>query len=471
MKNLSIKLKITLWYTLFMTLLIVVALVSLFSLSSAHVFSDVRLSLKNTVQQGYDEIEYEHGLLTFDDDLNYLEEGVYLSVYDSDGYLLYGRVPSGFTGASTLIMDQLRQVGDGQQFWYVYDYCSRVAGYGNLWIRGIVSQNRTDAILSTITRAALILLPFSVTAIALGGYLITRRALRPLSSMTDTARAISEGNDLSRRIHLGSGEDEVHVLAHTFDQMMERLQAAFENEKQFTSDVSHELRTPVTVILSRCEYASQDGLSPEELRESLHVISGQARKMSSLINQLLALARADSGRQKLRYELVNLSELTEIVMEEQRIIAAEKGITLQARLMPDILIQADETMLMRLLINLISNSITYGKENGSTVVTLSSDGCQVTGSVRDNGIGIPEDKLDKIWQRFYQADPSRTAAGRSGSGLGLPMVKWIVQAHGGSIDVTSQPGAGSCFTFRLPLSPATGKNKNPDKKEKNFDEK
>ncbi len=459
MKNLSITVKITLWYTLFMTLLIIAALVSLFSISSAHVFSDVKLSLKHTVRQAYEEIDYEHGLLTFDDDLNYLEEGVYLSVYDSDGYLLYGRVPTGFSGEDTLIMDRLRQVGDGQQFWYVYDYCSQIEGYGNLWVRGIISQNRTDAILRTVTRAALIILPFSVLAIALSGFFITRRALRPLASMTDTARSISVGNDLSRRIRLGRGNDEVHILAHTFDQMMERLQTAFENEKQFTSDVSHELRTPVSVILSRCEYALQDDITADELSESLHVISVQARQMSALINQLLALARADSGKQKLHYELVNLSELTELVIEEQRTMAAEKGITLQARLTPDILIQADETMLMRLLINLISNSITYGKEKGCTIVTLSSDGQEAVGAVCDDGIGIPADKLDKIWQRFYQADPSRTNAQRSGSGLGLPMVKWIVQAHGGSIEVKSTPGTGSCFTFRLPLSPV------PEKKE------
>ena len=432
-----------------MALLIILTLIVLFSISSVQVLSDARTRLRNTVLQAFSEIDYEDGLLTFDDDINYLEEGVYISVYDAQGYLLYGRTPTGFSGASTLIMDQMQQVGSGQDFWYVYDYCQSVDGYGNLWIRGVASHSRSDSILRIITNAALILLPFFVALIALGGYLITAKALRPLSAMTETARAISEGNDLTRRIRLGSGRDEVHVLAHTFDQMMERLQSSFETEKQFTSDVSHELRTPVAVILSQCEYASQEGTPPEELRGSIGVIGAQARKMSALISQLLTLARADSGKQKLQYELVNLSELAEIIVEEQSIAAEEKGITLLTDIQPEILLRADETMMMRLFINLISNSITYGKPDGHTLVTLSANEAEITGSVQDDGIGIPADKLDKIWQRFYQVDPARTSGSSSGSGLGLSMVKWIVQAHGGRIEVSSRLGEGSCFTFHF----------------------
>ena len=303
--------------------------------------------------------------------------------------------------------------------------------------------------------AAFILLPFSVLLIALGGYLITARALRPLSAMTETARTISRGKDLTQRIRLGAGKDEVHVLAHTFDQMMERLQISFENEKQFTSDVSHELRTPVAVILSQCEYASQEGTPPEELRGSIGVIGAQARKMSVLISQLLTLARADNGKQKLQYELVNLSELAEIIAEEQSLAAEEKGITLQTDISPEILMRADETMMMRLFINLISNSITYGKPGGHTRIILSADEKEITGSVADDGIGIPAEHLDKIWQRFYQVDPSRTSGSGSGSGLGLPMVKWIVEAHGGQIGVSSRPGEGSVFTFRFPRQVAS----------------
>lgn len=454
MKNLSIKFKITLWYTVFMTILIIVVLWLLFFISSRQVLSNARLRLKDTVNRSFQEIEYEDGVLKFDKDINFLGEGIYISVYSVQGTLLYGRIPSMFSGAPMLIMDEIQQVTSAQHLWYVYDYCQKIEGYGNLWVRGIASRTQTDSSLLILVRLALIFLPFFVLCIAAGGYLIIRKTLAPLADMTETARQISEGNDLSRRIKVGDGKDEVHKMAHTFDRMMDKLQASFENEKQFTSDVSHELRTPVTVILSQCEYAAREDTSPEEVRGCIRTITNQARKMSVLISQLLTLARADSGKQQLHPEMLNLSELAEIITEEQRSIALAKNITLETDIPPDILFFGDETMMMRFFINLISNSITYGRQNGHTLISLSSGDGYITGSVADDGIGIEKDKLDKIWNRFYQADSSRSSAERQGSGLGLPMVKWITQAHKGSISVESCPGTGTRFTFTFPTQPS-----------------
>lgn len=450
MKNMSIKLKITLWYTLFMTLLVVGILWLLLFFINSRLLSDARLRLQDTVTRSFHEIDYEDGVLEFDNDINFLGEGIYISVYDAYGKLLYGRIPSHFNGAPVLVMDEIQQVDSGQTLWYVYDYCQKIEGYGNLWVRGIASQTQTDAALQTVVNLALVFLPFFVLCIAAGGYFIIRRTLSPLAAMTDTALQISGGNDLSRRIRLGAGNDEVHKMAHTFDKMMDKLEDSFENEKQFTSDVSHELRTPVTVILSQCEYALQEDTPSQEVKDCLRSIAAQARKMSNLISQLLTLARADKGTQKLHYELLNLSELAEIITEEQKTIASAKGISLETHIQPDILFRGDETMLMRFFINLISNSITYGKENGRTRISLSSDGNLITGSVSDNGIGIEKDKLDKIWKRFYQANPARSSGEREGAGLGLPMVKWIAEAHGGTICAESTPGSGTTFLFSFP---------------------
>lgn len=451
MKNLSVKFKITLWYTIFMTLLIFAVIWLLFSVGSSRVLSDSKFLLQNTVLQGYKEIEYRNGILDISDAFDSLTEGIYLSAYDSSGNLIYGAMPLPYEDASLLIMDEVQQLktDDTGSFWYIYDYCEYIEGYGNLWIRGVASQSQTDAALRTMVHLSLIFLPFFVVCIAGGGYYITHRTLAPLAGITETAHRISQGTDLSERIRLETGGDEVHRLAHTFDQMMDKLQISFENEKQFTSDVSHELRTPVTVILSECEYADRPDLSLEEARGCLGVIQLQAGKMSKLISQLLTLARADSGRQQLNLELLNLSELAQIVAEEQKPVAAIRDITLNTMIQPDILFRADETMMMRLFINLIANSITYGKNGGYILFALSSDTSKITVEVTDNGIGISADKLDKIWKRFYQADPARSG-GKSGAGLGLPMVKWIAEAHGGSISVTSVPDEGSCFSVTLP---------------------
>ena len=460
----TIRKKITLWYTAFMALFVVLALCLLFVIASGRILSDTRTRLKDTVLKSFAEIEYDDGVLTFDDDINYLGAGIYLSVYNADGALIYGRIPSSFSGASVLTMDRIQQVPFSGGVWYVYDFCQDIPGYGNLWVRGILSWSGMDDSLRTLLLFSLVLFPFFVLCTALGGYSIIRRALRPLSSMSETARQISGGNDLTRRIQLPPGADEVHSLARTFDQMMDRLQASFEQEKQFTSDVSHELRTPVAVILSQCEYASQNDVSEAERMEALSSIRSQAQRMSGLLSGLLTLARADQKRLPLHPERILLNDLAAIVCEEQQEFADAKKIRLHLQADSDLWMEAEESMMIRLLINLISNSIRYGKEGGNVWIRLRLEENSILGSVEDDGIGIPEDQLDLIWNRFYQVDPSRSAkadasgssagpAGEGGYGLGLSMVRWIVDAHGGTISVASRPGEGTEFSFRFPRIP------------------
>ncbi len=454
MKHLSIKAKITLWYTVLMALLVIVMLWILFSVSNTRILSGANTRLKNTVVRSFREIDFEDGMLEFDDDFLRLgtENGIYLSVYDHYGNYLYGQLPAYYSGTPTLVMDELQQDYDFYTQWYIYDYKMPVEGYGTLWVRGITSQLRTDRALITMIRLALIFFPFFVLCIAVSGYFLIRKALAPLRSVTEAAEEISLGKNLSRRIHLEGGQDEAHRLAHTFDHMMDKLETSFENEKQFTSDVSHELRTPTSVILAQCEYALSGQDSPEELKNCLHTIMNQARKMTALISQLLTLSRADNGNQNLHLETINLSELLEIIAQEQQIIADQKNITIQTDISPHVLMRADETMMMRFFINLISNSIRYGKENGHVHLTLASEGNTITGSVADDGIGISAEQLPLIWKRFYQADPARTSDASGSSGLGLPMVQWIAKAHGGTISAESTQGQGSKFSFTFSSS-------------------
>jgi len=455
MKKLSIKIKITLWYTVFMLLMVVLTLSLLLLVSNTQVLSSAENRLKKTVVRSFREIRYNAGSLTFMNDWNTLgiEEGIYLSVYDTYGNFIYGRLPSYYTGTASLIMDTLQQEYDFYTQWYVYDYCTEIEGYGSLWVRGITSQTTTERTMVTLLRFSLVIFPFFLLCILIGGYLIIRRSLAPLDKVTATASAISQGNDLSRRIQLKNGDDEVHRLAHTFDHMMDRLQDVFEREKQFTSDVSHELRTPTAVILSQCEYALLEDSTLEEQSKSLETIQRQGKKMSRLISQLLTLSRADSGRLTIQPEEINLSQLAEIICEEQAEMAAAKNITIQQNIQPDLYLFADETMMMRFFINLINNAITYGKENGHIRLTLSNKNGLIEGSIEDDGIGIPKEHLENIWKRFYQVDSSRSSINSQGAGLGLPMVKWIAEAHGGQIRVESEYGIGTAFFFSFPLRP------------------
>lgn len=458
MKQMSVKKRITLWYTAFITGFVLVSLFLVFLLANGRILSGAKTHLKDTVLSSFPEIEYEQGVLEFDDDINYLGEGVYLSVYNSEGALIYGRIPSAFDGAPVLVMDQLRQIRSGGQQWYVYDSCQTIAGYGTVWVRGILSPSAADSSLRTIVLCSLILFPFFILLTAAGGYSIIRRALLPLEKMTETAEQISTGEDLSRRLNIPPGTDEVHRLANTFDGMMNRLQTSFESEKQFNSDVSHELRTPLSVILSQSEYALCAEASPEDRAQALAVIQTQAKQMSALISQLLTLARAESSRLALHPETVDLAVLAELVCEGHADAAQRRRIAIHTDLPEGLFLTADETMMIRFFDNLIANAVAYGKEGGNISVFLADDKDFVSGFVRDDGIGIPAESLDKIWNRFYQGNPSRSDSARSasdrtqgsGCGLGLSMVRWIVKAHGGQIHVSSTVGTGTEFSFSFP---------------------
>ena len=396
------------------------------------------------VAAGWREIDADDGEIEIDDDLEYFKDGIYLSVYDAGGVPLYGSVPRDFDNSAVFAPGQLRTIPSMQKSWYVYDEQNTIYGYGTVWIRSVSAANQVDSTISTLYRLALIVLPFFVLFAAVGGYFITRRAFQPVRRIIQTAREIGEGNDLSRRIALGQGRDEVYTLAAEFDSMFARLEKAFEREKQFTSDASHELRTPTTVIISQCEYALERAKTLDEAREALHAILNQAEKMAVMISQLLMLARADKAHGKMQFETVNLSDLAMMVVEQQQENASMRHIQLETHIEPDVEMQGDETMLMRVWINLIENGVKYGREGGWLQITLQKKQGLIIGCVQDNGIGIAPENLEKVWERFWQADSARSA---SGAGLGLSMVKWIVQAHGGNIQVESVLGQGSAFTF------------------------
>ena len=452
MRRLSIQWRVTLWFTLLMTLLAAVGLGFLFFMGGQSALAATKGRMETMAESSRGEIGQGIDGVVFDSDLEYFRDGVYLSVYDDAGLPLYGAVPQRFDNSIVFADSQLREVTDSGGRWYLYDISYTVGDY-QIWVRTVAAVDEIDSTITTLLRLAVIVLPFFVVLAAVGGFLLTGRAFAPVRRITQTAREISQGGDLSRRIALGPGRDEIHTLADEFDHMFARLEASFAAEKQFANDASHELRTPTAVILTQCEDALESDASPEELRAAIRAIQRQGEKMAGLLSQLLLLARADSGRQTLRREAVNLSEMAAAVAEEQRELAADRRITVTAEIAPGLVVQGDETMLMRVLINLMENGIKYGREGGHLTLRLSGDEAAVTGQVEDDGIGIAAGDLDKIWRRFWQADPARS---RGGAGLGLSMVKWIVEAHGGQITVDSTLGRGTTFTFTLPRQPQAG---------------
>ena len=449
MKRWSIKLKLTCLYGGFMILLIVAALAILFSLSNQEVLSSVQSDLREQVQGSVEELEAEGGYLEVDSDFYNMENGVYLSVYSEDGTFLYGRIPTGFGGQPDFENDSLRTVREGQETFYVFDMEHRIQGYGSVYIRGITSVTRAENSFTVTLRFALILLPALAVVMILLSYQFVRRTLLPVRRITDTVKEIREEADLSRRVDLPDGRDEIYHLADTFDQLLSELEEAFARERQFTSDVSHELRTPAAVILLQSEELLSDPSLSEPQREQLEAIRKKAGDMSAMISQLLLLSRADQGRQVLQKEPLDISELTLMTAEEQQLLADEKHISIVTDIEPGIVLPADESFFIRLLVNLISNSISYGREGGATKVSLHREEQEAVLAVADDGVGIDGKDLPRIWDRFYRADASRGDS--SHSGLGLSIVKWIAKEHGGEVAVESEKGRGSTFTCRFPL--------------------
>lgn len=465
MKRLSLKIKLTLLYTFFMVLATCAVLAILLSLSNREILAGAQSKLERRVQDSADDVTLEDGGLRVDSDFYSVTQDVYLSLYTEDMYFLYGRVPYGFDVQPEIADGRTRRIAEGNTDWYVYDMSFRLAEDYTVYLRGITSVTDAEASFGVTIRFAVILFPLMALVTAVIGYRFTRRTLLPVKQITRTVQKIRADADLSRRIGLKAPEgrerrnrDEIYGLAGTFDDMLEELEEVFQREKQFTSDVSHELRTPISVILAQCaECLEDEGLTARQ-REQLLLIERKAKDMAGMISQLLFLSRADQGRQPLQREPVNVSELTLMTAEEQQLLAdAEgRGVRISCDAGSDITACVDETLFIRLLVNLISNAVSYSRPNGKVTVSLSCADGEIKGTVRDNGIGISEEDLPHIWERFYRADASRQPGGHSG--LGLSMVKWIAEAHGGSVEAESRLGEGSTFTFHMPAGEPEEKN-------------
>lgn len=312
--------------------------------------------------------------------------------------------------------------------------------YGSVWIRGIVPANTSENAFGAINRAVIYIIPLFIIIAALGAYLLSKRTIRPVEDITGSAKEISSGSDLSKRIKTNGGSNEISALAQTFNAMLARLQNSFESEKQFTSDASHELRTPLAVIKAESEYALSANASDEDKKEALASINEQADKMAALVNALLSLTRTEQGTERFNFEKADMSELVEEICST---FVTAKGINLQSSVEKDIFFNMDISLISRLLENLLSNAVRYGRENGYINVILKKDRDKIILSVEDNGIGIKEEDLPKIWGRFYRADSSRSSG--EGFGLGLALVERIAALHGGRAEAQSEFGKGSKF--------------------------
>ncbi len=480
MTHRSVKFRITLWYTLAMMLVSAITLFAMISFSRTMMENTAAERLQSAVtdlaarrffrreaepaprpsKESDDAVPppMPNNTANREFDLNqkipgfvFYDKGVHMALFNRQGESLAGNLPFAFTADTNPDFqgNSLQKITFEGNRYLVYDLQTPPREQGEqFWIRGVISLSDENGALNSIIKTNLILTLILILAVAIGGYLMLSRAFSPVAKISATAKEIIENGDLSRRIGTPGRGDEISRMVNAFDTMLDKIETIVAREKQFTSDASHELRTPIAVITSECEYMLECAKTEDEFKESAAVIKRQSDRMSKLISELLTLSRMDCNTQAVTMEDFDISELLSFVCDEQ-IDLHDGTICLKKEIQPNITVHADRFLLARLFINLIQNAYRYSKETGTITVSLKTENQKLIASVADDGIGISEEDLPKIWERFYQADASRNNG--DSMGLGLSMVAWIAKCHGGEMTVESTLSQGSVFTFTMNL--------------------
>ena len=323
------------------------------------------------------------------------------------------------------------------------------------------SLHQQQEMLEEVTATFAWVIPIAIVLASAGGYFLARKSLAPVVAMSTQAGRIGAAN-LHERLAVQNDRDELGHLAQSFNGLLDRLSQSFERQRRFMADASHELRTPVAILRGEAEVAlSQQERSLEEYRESLGVLHQEAERLTHIVEDLFTLTRADAGQYPLQPRDFYLDELIAECVHSARTLALAKKICLNLEEASESPIHADESLLRRMILNLLDNAIKYTPEGGSVSVTCRRAGKEYALSITDTGGGIPADLQPRIFERFFRADKarSRTENDGGGAGLGLSISRWIAEAHHGRLQLTHSNSAGSTFTAYLPAEPlpsATG---------------
>jgi heavy metal sensor kinase len=314
----------------------------------------------------------------------------------------------------------------------------------------VVAESRRELIdrMRALREIFLLCLPVMLLMAGFAGYLLARKGLAPIAEMTARAERIS-AESLHERLPVINKNDELGKLARVFNDLLARIESSFDGMRQFTADASHELRTPLAIIRGEADVALSQDREPEEYRETLEIIQDEARLLSGIVDDMLSLARADAGQRGLKLEEFYLNDLVEECLHSARALALNKSLSLNFESSDETAVRGDEDLLRRMVVNLLDNAIKYTPDGGSVSVKLWRENGMVRLRVTDNGIGIPAEAAARVFERFYRVDKARSRA-EGGSGLGLPIVKWIAEAHHGSVNLESAPERGSSFTVSIP---------------------
>lgn len=458
MKALRIRTKLTTWYSLILALsLCTFGAVAYFAMSGsirATVDEDLRARLDG-VRDIIDE-DAPKGPDALQDEIKEFADGLGIDgrvrVAAADGAVIFasrGLDPKDLRPARYARLSRTFYQRIGRDSFRILHEKIELAGV-QYDVTLAISMNGYDRALLGFRLGLFFAVPAFLALAAVGGYWMSRRALAPVDEITRSARNI-EAHDLSKRLAVPRSGDELARLVGTLNEMLGRLEKAFQRITQFTADASHELRTPVSVIRTSAELALDKRRSEAEYRETLALILGETEKVSELIEQLLELARADSGFVELPLTRVDVSGPLREACRQASLLAQSKQIAFRQNIPEDgIWVAGESSSLEKLFLIVLDNAVKYTRNGGEIDVCLKSDAQLATIEIRDTGIGIAPEDMPHVFDRFYRVDRVRSRES-GGTGLGLAIGRWIAQAHRGDIRVTSELSKGSTFEIRLPL--------------------
>jgi len=434
--RIPVSIRVTVWFTAVIIFLFSIVLSSVILLEDRYINNTSTEELVSAVEKIYED----------PDEFENFNDGIYYIKYNENNEIIAGKIPKDFDLTLAFSIEDINTYQiENKKFLY---YDTRLKNTGD-WIRGIYPLSRFQNDISKMWDILFYYIaPLFIAFVAFVGYKIVKNAFKPVKKISETALEIKKSKNFSRRIELDNSEDEIHKMASAFNEMLDTVEETFIHEKQFSSDVSHELRTPITVILAQSDYALDYVDTLEEAMESFEVINRQAKKMTSLINQIMELSKLER-QNEIEKERINFSNIILQLLEDYRTLLENSNIELIINIEKDLRIYGNKLMIERLFINLFTNAMKFTKTTIS--VSLNRINKEIILQIKDDGVGIAKEEQKYIWDRFFQINNSRNKDKNRGSGLGLSMVNKIAQLHSATIEVESEIGKGACFIVRFPI--------------------
>lgn len=461
MKRLPIRLRLTVWYLVVFSLALAAFGGSVWVVVRQRLYGEISQQLQQQVRSvehfmsaQKPNITAEHMQRELTEEYDTESQVEWLQIVDSDGHWMYRSTEMASLSSAVTPPQSLPERGKFSSIHservHLRVIEKPITVMGKLYtVQTAVPTNGAHHTLENLQAVFFLLAPLFLVIAAFGSYYMSRRALAPVDEITALARSIHDHN-LDSRLPKLNTNDELQRLSDTLNEMLARIEASFKRTRQFTADASHELRTPLSLIRTEAELALRKMRSEEEYRSALEHILAESERTTQLVESLLALARTDSGAMELQLRPLHIVDFLQRVADDWKPLFAEAQLRFETVLQaPDVVVNADEGTLRRLMILLLDNARKYTPQGGAVKLSAEVGPGTVTVSVEDTGVGIGPEHLSRIFDRFYRVDKARSRS-QGGAGLGLSLAKWIAAQHGTQVEVTSTVGKGSRFWFRLP---------------------